>query len=403
MKLKTLTLTIVATGLMSTQTGAVYNLYKQNGLSLDINGEVNVAARNLREQLDVQYTDATGTSLYANTTWARIAQGAYVERADRRTRLGQDDGASWMEVRGSQLMNNDWRVTGTIGFGYYDSGTGGYLSNANMAIDKINVGSLSIGRQYLHTGYVTRTGTYTPLETFAGASARVDYTQIPNLHLSGYYNTPSSSDVRTNSTAEVEGWGLSASYRYPIADNHSIRGAIGYSDSRANPSASTREGNNYAVDAEGLAGSLEYRYGNFLAAVDAGKKEEDMNGTVIDSAESNFVGAKLGYQLTPKFSMTVGYGKKETKRTNQDGVPLTATYIAGTTLSNYHNLVTVYESFLFDKVEEEKAYIRGDYYLRDNVRLYGRVDKEEIQTKLNGQDFAKFDNTGYRLGVAFTF
>ena len=53
-----------------------------------------------------------------------------------------------------------------------------------------------MGRQYLHTGYVTRTNTYTPLETFGENSIRLDYTAIKGLHASGYYSLPASSDVR---------------------------------------------------------------------------------------------------------------------------------------------------------------------------------------------------------------
>lgn len=43
MKLKALALFVaVASGVISTQSSAVYNLYKKDGLSLDVNGEVNV-------------------------------------------------------------------------------------------------------------------------------------------------------------------------------------------------------------------------------------------------------------------------------------------------------------------------------------------------------------------------
>lgn len=402
MKLKVLTVFVaVASGVISTQSSAVYNLYKKDGLSLDVNGEVNVHFKNDREQYTYQYDEPGYAS--AAYDYQEMVQGAYDEVTDRRTRLGQDDGASWMDIRGSQKLPKDWRVTGTIGFGYADSGSGMYLNSANLAIDKLNVGSISLGRQYLHTGYVTRTGTFTTLNTFSGASIRTDYTAIPNLHLSAYYSTPSSSDVRRNSNDEVEGWGASASYRYPIADNHSVRFAAGYSDSRANPNLDTRVGNEVAVDTKGYAGSIEYRNGNFLAAVDAGHKKENLEGDVIDSAKSDFVGVKLGYQFTPRFSMTAGYGQKDVKRNNTDGVLVVANNYDDATLNNKMNVVYAYESFLFPKTEETRAYLRGDYYLRDNVRLYGRVDNVESQYKLNNKDFAKLENTAYRAGVSFTF
>ncbi|OOS24075.1 hypothetical protein B0681_08980 [Moraxella porci DSM 25326] len=406
MKLKALALFVaVASGVISTQSSAVYNLYKKDGLSLDVNGEVNVHFKNDREQFTYQYDQPGWTSITSDPR--QLVTGTYEERTDRRTRLGQDDGASWMDIRGSQKLPQDWRVTGTIGFGYADSGSGMYLNSANLAFDKLNVGSISLGRQYLHTGYVTRTGTFTTLDTFSGASIRTDYTAIPNLHLSAYYSTPSSSDVRRNSNDEVEGWGASASYRYPIADNHSVRFAAGYSDSRANPqlvnnnNVPQRNGNQVPVDSKGYAGSVEYRHGNFLAAVDAGRGEDDLSGNVIDSAKTDFVGVKLGYQFTPRFSMTAGYGQQETKRKNQQGVTVVSGSVGATGIRQ--NVAAAYEPFLFPKTEETRAYIRGDYYLRDNVRLYGRIDSVELQHELDGKDFANLENTAYRAGVSFTF
>ncbi|MDH2274029.1 MULTISPECIES: porin [Moraxella] len=406
MKLKALALFVaVASGVISTQSSAVYNLYKKDGLSLDINGEVNVHFKNDREQFTYQYDQPGWTSITSDPR--QLVTGTYEERTDRRTRLGQDDGASWMDIRGSQKLPQDWRVTGTIGFGYADSDTGLYLNSANLAFDKLNVGSISLGRQYLHTGYVTRTGTFTTLDTFSGASIRTDYTAIPNLHLSAYYSTPSSSDVRRNSNSDVEGWGASASYRYPLADNQSIRVAAGYSDSRANPqlvnnnNVPQRNGNQVPVDSKGYAGSVEYRHGNFLAAVDAGRGEDDLSGNVIDSAKTDFVGVKLGYQFTPRFSMTAGYGQQETKRKNQQGVTVVSGSVGATGI--WQNVAAAYEPFLFPKTEETRAYIRGDYYLRDNVRLYGRIDSVELQHELDGKDFANLENTAYRAGVSFTF
>ena len=182
------------------------------------------------------------TYLYPETGWASvnndyeaITKGAYEQRSDRRVRLGQDTGASWTEFRASRKLRDGWRVSGAIGFGYYDSGTGMYLNSANMAFDKKDLGSLSLGRQYLHTGYVTRTNTYTPLETFGENSIRLDYTAIKGLHASGYYSLPASSDVRKKKNGqEVEGFGASVSYLHPLDDHQTVRVALGYSDSRQN-------------------------------------------------------------------------------------------------------------------------------------------------------------------------
>ena len=143
MKMKFLSIVIatVSVGAMSVPAHAVYNLYKRDGLSLDVNGEVNVQFSNNREK----FTAQSNAWAVDGMGWKHLLTGAYEERKDRRTRLGQDMGASWLDFRGSQLLPNDWRVTGTVGFGYFDSGTGIFLNNANLAFDKKNIGSISFG------------------------------------------------------------------------------------------------------------------------------------------------------------------------------------------------------------------------------------------------------------------
>lgn len=404
MKMKFLSIVIatVSVGAMSVPAHAVYNLYKRDGLSLDVNGEVNVQFSNNREK----FTAQSNAWAVDGMGWKHLLTGAYEERKDRRTRLGQDMGASWLDFLGSQLLPNDWRVTGTVGFGYFDSGTGIFLNNANLAFDKKNIGSISLGRQYLHTGYVTRTGTYTPLETFGESSVRLDYTGTPNLHVSAFYGLPATSDVRyPNNFAEVESFGASLSYKLPLAENQSLRFATGYTDTNLNPNTAlnSRDGNIYPVDTKGAALSAEYRYSDFLVAADYGQQKAKLNGSTTAKADVDYLGVKLGYEFTPRFSMTAGYGTKETKRTNQAGVKSLLNSAPDCVDQACTNLINAYEPFLFDKVEEKRGYVRADYYLRENVRLYGRVDALESQMKQAGQDVAKLENTEYRAGISFSF
>lgn len=404
MKMKFLSIVIatVSVGAMSVPAHAVYNLYKRDGLSLDVNGEVNVQFSNNREK----FTAQSNAWAVDGMGWKHLLTGAYEERKDRRTRLGQDMGASWLDFLGSQLLPNDWRVTGTVGFGYFDSGTGIFLNNANLAFDKKNIGSISLGRQYLHTGYVTRTGTYTPLETFGESSVRLDYTGTPNLHVSAFYGLPATSDVRyPNNFAEVESFGASLSYKLPLAENQSLRFATGYTDTNLNPNTAlnSRDGNIYPVDTKGAALSAEYRHSDFLVAADYGQQKAKLNGSTTAKADVDYLGVKLGYEFTPRFSMTAGYGTKETKRTNQAGVKSLLNSAPDCVDQACTNLINAYEPFLFDKVEEKRGYVRADYYLRENVRLYGRVDALESQMKQAGKDIVKLENTEYRAGISFSF
>lgn len=403
MKLKALAtlMTLTATSL---QAGAVYNLYAKDGLSLDIHGEINIYGKNSDTTTNVYYNDPTHVPYYLGRDGFAPLEKHYVQESDRRTRFAQDPGASWIEFRAGQKMNDGWRVSGTVGIGYWDNSTGMYLNTANLTIDKNNQGALSLGRQYLHTGYVTRTGTYSPLPAFGASSVRLDYTGIKNLHLSGYYNTPSSYDVREENELEVEGFGASASYIVPVSAQGSLRFAGGYSDSRYNPNVTLRQGNIVPVDAQGVAGSVEYRQGNFLLAVDAGKKDEDLKGTVVNNAKSDYAGVKVGYRLTPKMSVSLGYGTQKTNRTYNDNVKVSPALHAVPAIDDdYTNLVDAYSSFLFDDSKKERVYAQADYYLRENVRLYARFDNEEAKNKLEGKDFSKFEDTTYRAGISFSF
>lgn len=435
MKLKTLSALIAMAGISSVLPAhAVYNLYNKDGLTLDVHGEMNVYGKNERKQYSLQYSGSDTPWYLASggmTQMQGYYKGFYEERADRRTRLAQDAGASWIEFRGAQEMEDGWRVSGTIGTGYADTVTGLYLNTANLTVDKEDKGALSIGRQYLHTGYVTRTGTYTPLETFGASSLRLDYTGIDKLHLSGYYNLPSSADVHSENNLETEGFGASASYVLPFNDQ-ALRFAAGYTNSKRNPNRATRDGNNIPMNAQGIAGSIEYRHKDFLVAADIGYKKEDLDGSNVDKASSNFYGVKLGYNFTPKFNMVAGYGVQDVSREYKEGskpliaaVPVfSSSHPAGSIAARREidrlrkqflqltttgdektatNIIDAYSSFLFDDSEQKRAYVQANYYLRDNVRLYARLDQEEVQNKLYGEDYAKFKDTTYRAGVSLTF
>ncbi|MDO4222966.1 MAG: hypothetical protein Q4D05_02925 [Acinetobacter sp.] len=382
--------TIAATTFISTSAHAVYNLYKKDGLSLDVNGEVNVYATSRDTTYNFDYPSWAYTA--SNGAW--VANGAHEEWRDRQTRLGYDNGSSWLEFRGSQRLDNGYRVTGTVGFGYWDGSM--YSSNASLAVDKQGLGSLSFGRQYLHTGYVTRTGTYTPLDTFAASSVRLDYTGIPNFQASAYYIFPSIDDVRrTSNSATVEGAGVSASYLIPFADNHSVRLAAGYSDSKRNPATTGVE--RVSTDSKGGALSVEYRVAGLTVAADVGQDEEEFDGNYIRSAESNYYGAKIGYDFTPRINLTAGYGVKNTEKTTQDGVTLTA---AQTTTAA---AVRGYETVLFDEIKQKRAYVTASYYLRENFRLFARADQYKNTYILGNTDFSRLKDTEIRGGVSFMF
>lgn len=390
MKKHALTLGVLAI-VATTPAHAIYNLYKNDGLSFDMSGEVNFYAQK-------QKVTEQGQSV--------VLSHVYNELDDERLRLHTAQGSSWIDFRATQDLKNGYRATGTLGLGYAQGGGNAFLNNANLSIDKLNMGAITFGRQYLHTGYVARTGTFTPLDVFGEQAIRLDYYGTENLHASAYYLFPSSTDVRrpSNST-KTEGFGASLSYLAPFSNGHSLRLATGYSNNKANPrDAGTN--NRTASEVEGYLSSAEYRYGKFLLAADYGQSKSTLKGNLIVNSKSDYKGVKVGYEITPKFNLMAGYGVKDTKATRPAGVNQMAVEreISSGIRGGLGDIaVSLQTSLLYDKLSQKTTYVRGDYYLRDNVRLYGLVEDNKLNGQVGGQDYAKLENTAYRLGVSLTF
>lgn len=374
---------VVAGAMFSLPSHAIYNLYKKDGLSFDVNGGVD---------LYLETDSVKGESGLAN-----LQQ----EITDERTRLLPEAGASWLDFRASQQLPNDWRATGTLGMGYARGNGSSFLNSANLSFDKLNFGAITFGRQYLHTGFVTRTSTYTPLDVFGDQAIRLDYYGVPRLHTSAYYLFPSSNDVRrTSNSTKTEGFGVSGSYTIPFADGHDLRLAGGYTSNRANP----RNLNTTAPKTEGYAVSAEYRFGKLLGAVDYGQQDITLGGNRVAKSDADYLGFKVGYQISPRINLLAGYGTRTHKTTHQASVDANALR-AGVLdeIASGGLLASLGSPFLYNELKETRTYVRGDYYLRDNVRLYGQVQKEKMVGEIESAESAKLDDTSYRVGVALSF
>lgn len=438
---------------MAGSSHAVYNIYKKNGLSLDINGQVDIQATKKDQQHNVLF-DADGYDWYRSGTGvyrSSVNQSYNLDSTDKKPRLNQTSGVSYVEFRASQELPYDWRVTGNVGLGYSDS-RDMYLNNSSISFDKKNQGAISVGRQYLHTNYVNRTGTDTPLDIFSSSALRLDYYGIKGLHTSAYYSFTGINDVREEDNSGLKsGFGASVSYRYPFANNQSVRVAAGYSQNKANPAASlttyssnyTQNGrtiyrtmsgswvenplNRYPEKTQGAAVSLEYQAGPFLIAADAGRKKESMSdqlvpvnyttnqttravtpneyafGTPLDNKKTDYLGAKIAYDINPVVQVSAGYGVKKTKSTLKEGAdPLYAT-TARTGTAAAFSYVDGDETYLFDKAKSKEAYAQIDYRIRPNVRLYTRYDREKTTYQVAGTDYAEAKDANVRAGVVFSF
>ncbi|MFB6349126.1 porin [Moraxella sp. ZJ142] len=414
--------------LAATSSHAVYNLYKKDGLTLDIGGQIDMQATKQDEKLVVQNSMTRATINNSNSKkWYKtrvVPAGTELSATDKKPRLGQSHGVSYVDFRGSQELPNDWRVTGNIGFGYSDS-RDFYLSNSSLSFDKRNLGAISLGRQYLHTNFVNRSGTDTPLDIFSSSAVRADYYGIKGLQASAYYSFAGYNDVtKENNTKVDSGYGASASYRFPVADNQSLRVAVGYTHSNFNPVTNIANDqwttnkntlNRYPQKVDGIAASLEYQAGKFLVAADVGRKKETMSdspNTSLDKRTTDYLGAKVAYDINPVFQVSAGYGSKKAKTDLKAGAAA-LTNDADALYTRYEDsdwkdlamfsYVGAGEQYLYDKADTKEAYAQLDYRVRPNVRLYGRYDTEKTTYKVGGQDTSKLTDNNARIGVVFTF
>lgn len=420
-----LVLGVVTLGLNA---NAVYNIYKKDGLTLDINGQVDMQATKRDASLqilnDVDGFDWTRGMLNGVEVPFRDPVASTKGETDKKTRLSQNHGVSFIEFRGAQILPKDWRVTGNVGVGYSDANSL-YLSNSSLSLDKKNIGAITLGRQYLHTNYVNRSGTDTPLDIFSSSALRLDYYGIKGLHASAYYSFAGINDVRKNDNEGIKsGYGASLSYHFPFAGKHGLRLGLGYTENRANPTLKPllwtsdptkyrpsdygwidNDLNRYAAKTQGLAGSLEYKVGKFLIATDFGQKKELMSSDVrtpLDTKKSDYVGAKLAFDINPVWQISAGYGVKKTTTTLKAGAePLSLDLFS---VNDAYSYVDGDERHLFDKAKTKESYIQTDYRLRPNVRLYGRYDTETTTYSLNnGGDYAKAKDDNARIGFVFSF
>lgn len=408
---------IVSTGLFfallgaATQSHAVYNLYKKDGLTLDINGQIDMQATKQDQSFEI--TAPMYEAKWNNGRWAPALHeaGDKLATTDRKPRLGQNNGISYVDIRGSQKLPDDWRVTGNIGLNY-DTERQLYLSNSSLSFDKKGLGAVSMGRQYLHAGYVNRTDTDTPLDIFSTSSIRADYTGIDGLHASAYYSFTGNNDIRRQDNhKQKNGYGASASYRYDLGQDQYLRTAAGVSFAEYNPVTSNvnftgNTLNRFPRKTQGVAGSVEYRTGPFLVAADVGRKNETMSDsplTPLDKKVSDYVGAKVAYQINPVMQVSAGYGTKKTKSHLKAGAaPLYNTNKAILTKDAY-SFVNYNERHLFDNIDTQEMYTQVDYLWRPNVRFYGRYDSEVTKNTLAGKKVSQLKDNNYRAGIVFAF
>ena len=372
---------------------AAYNVYSKDGLTLDIGGNVTAEFKKDHNRFTYEANDSRYNYNYNTSQYETFVKGQDISDSDRRSRLGFDRGSSWLQLRGQQRINQELRATATVQLGYYDNSLN--LSAANVALDLRNVGSVTVGKQFLHSGYVSRTNTYYPVDYFGNSSIRVDYTGVPELQVSAYHLFPSQDDVRKeDSVNEIQGNGVSATYRVRIAPDHSVRFGAAYTQSKRNPLQNV----NWSFSKKNAAvGSVEYKYRDLTLAVDAGYEKEKIDTATLGEAKSKSYGVKAEYQFTPRFKTAVGFGMKRSEKTAGSNGSFNTSDI------NTYGYIYPSEEYLFPKIKRNKYYLKADYDLRKNVTIYSKAEVENVKNYADGELFSKRKRRELTAGISVTF
>lgn len=370
---------------------AAYNIYAKEGLSVDISGSVAAEYKKRSETLNVNRKKDKYWWKKQDLNEPSMPTNVDFEETDRRGRLGFNSGSSWLEIRGTQRIDQDWKASADMQIGYYNGYQDDslYIQAANIALDRRNWGSISIGKQYLMAGSIGRTQTFYPLETWAGSSIRADFTYIPNLQVSVDHIFPSKDDVRVgNNYTIVQGSDIGASYIYRLEPDHSLRFGLAYGNKKRNIQQDATATWAEKKDRAALA-SVEYKFKDLTLAADLGKEKLTLGH---GKADSKFWGVKAAYDITPRFTLSAGYGQQ--KRT--------------TVLDKGYRIKRSKDHFAddydeFNLIKTNKYYGQAEYFLRDNVKLYTQASFNVTKNYARSELFSKRKSREIDAGISVTF
>lgn len=367
---------------------AAYNIYAKDGLSVDISGSVSAEYKKRSEKVNVNLKDYKYWWKSQDRKSPSVPTNKDFEETDRRGRLGLNSGSSWLEIRGTQRIDQDWRATADTQIGYYNGYQDDslYIQAANVSLDRRNWGSVSIGKQYLMGGSIPRTQLFYPIDGWANSSIRADLTYVPNLQISVDHIFPSKDDVRVeNNYSVVQGSNIGASYIYRIEPDHSVRFGLAYGNKKRNiqKDAIWAEKKSQAALA-----SIEYKFKGLTLAADLSKEKLTLGR---GKADRKSWGMKVAYDITPRFSLSTGYGQQKRKASLEQGYASLPT----------DHLVDDYDNF--DKINENKYYAQAEYLFRENVKFYTRASFNQTKNYVGSELFTTLKSREINAGVSVTF
>lgn len=261
------------------------------------------------------------------------------------------------------------------------------------------VGSVTLGASgYLPTSSVATSSTYNVLDSQAGGYIAGEYTKIANLTLGGYYAFAELHNGNPMDIGLRRGYGATASYKHSFAARNNLSMRAGFSKGERRGDLAD---NRVARDQTGYMLGLKYDYYDLSLGLDGGVSNADFYGNVINDAKTTAVGARLGYDFTPRVSAYGYYGVQETKSNASTGVTLDTRTLLNNTVP--FGTRAIDERQLFKTIKSDMYGIGVRYRHNSNLSFNASAGSDNTKYSLSDGDFAKQKNQNYTVGVSFSF
>lgn len=428
MKLRTLTVVLLVGGsslLLHTPANGVWleNVHGSNGVrGFLIGGEFAPKISGSERRFNFVYKNPEGHDIaHLQEFFDNMDKEARIEREALRP---QADVTNAMFFRLSRRVNATDVIVGTLVLAPDQRNLIDTTPIWGIHYARENFGDLAVGRMGVSIN-PQATGTYTPFTTVNRSSGGMNgvtatFDKYANWEAKAFYSLPTAENIGNLTTPNIHrGWGAQASYTYKISPNHFAKVSGGYSTFSRHPGFNNRQllpmvggASIYQapVKEHNFGASLTYKYTDWTASIDYGRKESIIpDAPIVDGATIDNIGVKISYDVTPRLEVSGAYGIQKSKAQEAiDGYSLTTPMIfpapdPGRPHMRERLQRRVLEQYLFDEIHSQQVKLDAAYKFTSNFTGVANVTHEYIENYVPDGKFSERQNTQYSVGLNYFF
>lgn len=323
-------------------------------------------------------------------TIAQVLADQDRQDADRRLRAdGVHDGAVQFAVR--QVLTKDLTLRANAYLSYDKNSHYNHGALWGVSLDIDDFGDITVGDGW--TRLPVRQTDVDNLVQNRGTNIGIEYTDIPDLTLTGYHMFTNSNDVND---PRQGGWhksnGVSAKYEFDFAPRNNLTVAAGTTRSTGHRSPYYT---NHASKGKSYMGSVGYQYNNLTIAVDYGKSSNKYNDVWADTIKTRVYGIKTTYDITPRLTGTLSYAHKLADNTK----PINLNFLINSGLGVENSSIFP----VFDKTKQNRYKAGLDYQLYKGITISGSVEQQRTTNYVTEGKFSERKRLHTTVGARFSF